>query len=400
MVTQKGATLKRRKSAKRRLLIIATHPVQYQAFWYASLAKVASLEVEVFYGMIPDAAQQGTGFGVSFHWDVPLLDDYSWRVVTNRALQPSLSAFAGCNTPEIALDIWRAKPDVVLITGWHSLLLVQALVACRLLRVPTLVRGDSNVLAPRSGARHFLQTRLLRQYSGFLAVGELNQRLYERANIEPDRIFFCPHFVDNTRYMDAASSTPSIDQKMRFGLSGGSTCFLFAGKLIEKKRPMDFVKAVEIAAKRVPTIVGMIVGAGEQFERIRDYVIRHRVPVKLVGFLNQLEMTSAYSAADCLVLPSDYAETWGLVVNEAMASGRPAIVSDQVGCRPDLVVDGSTGWSFPFGSVEALAARLVDAADRELLRRMGQEAMRRVATRYSAGVAVDGVLRAVARLCE
>ena len=54
------------------------------------------------------------------------------------------------------------------------------------------------------------------------------------------------------------------------------------------------------------------------------------------GFLNQTEISRAYVAADCLVLPSDYDETWGLVVNEAMASGLPCIISDRCGCAPDL----------------------------------------------------------------
>jgi glycosyltransferase involved in cell wall biosynthesis len=117
--------------------------------------------------------------------------------------------------------------------------------------------------------------------------------------------------------------------------------------------------------------------------------------VTFTGFLNQSEIARAYVAADLLVLPSDAGETWGLVVNEAMACGRPAIVSDLVGCGPDLVVEGETGWRFPCGNVEALAAALARAAaDAPRLVAMGAAAQRRVLSAYSVERAVAGTLAA------
>ena len=86
----------------------------------------------------------------------------------------------------------------------------------------------------------------------------------------------------------------------------------------------------------------------------------HTLPVSFAGFLNQGEIPAAYAACDALVLPSDYGETWGLVVNEAMACGVPAVVSDAVGCGPDLVEEGQTGMIFPLGDIPALA-RAIEA---------------------------------------
>ena len=77
------------------------------------------------------------------------------------------------------------------------------------------------------------------------------------------------------------------------------------------------------------------------------------------GFLNQTEISQAYVAADCLVLASDHAETWGLVVNEALASGLPCLVSDACGCAEELA--GALG-SFGLGNVPALGSKLVDLA--------------------------------------
>ena len=90
------------------------------------------------------------------------------------------------------------------------------------------------------------------------------------------------------------------------------------------------------------------------------------------GFLNQSEISRAYVAADCLVLPSDAQETWGLVVNEAMASGLPSIVSNACGCVEDLIEPIRPDLSYPVGDIAALeramAAVITRPPKSELLR--------------------------------
>ncbi len=104
----------------------------------------------------------------------------------------------------------------------------------------------------------------------------------------------------------------------------------------------------------------------------------------MAGFQNQRRIAATYAAADALVLPSTSGETWGLVVNEAMACGLPVIVSDQVGCAPDLVLEDETGFTYPCGDVAALAERVgALAGDRRRRDRMSArrfDAHRRVFT--------------------
>src|SRR5690606_24227768 len=119
-------------------------------------------------------------------------------------------------------------------------------------------------------------------------------------------------------------------------------------------------------------------------------------PVCFSGFLNQSEITAAYAASDCLLLPSDSGETWGLVVNEAMACGLPALVSDQVGCAVDLVTPGVTGDVFGCGDVDALARLLArHGADRAGLARMGLAAQDRVVGGYNFERVVEGAMTAL-----
>src|SRR5262249_9397552 len=128
---------------------------------------------------------------------------------------------------------------------------------------------------------------------------------------------------------------------------------LFAGKLEAVKRPLDAVRAV---ARLGPRARLLIAGAGSLADALRAEAARTGARGAGAGFLNQSEMPRAYAAADCPVLPGR--EAWGLVVNEALATGLPCVVSDGVGSAADLVVPSETGETFAIGDVDALAAAI------------------------------------------
>ena len=145
----------------------------------------------------------------------------------------------------------------------------------------------------------------------------------------------------------------------------------------------------------IPSSHLLFVGAGALECSLRTAAADSGISCSFAGFLNQTEIPNAYAATDCLVLPSDSGETWGLVVNEAMACGLPAIVSDRVGCREDLIVEGITGHSFPFGDIPALAGRMREmASNAGVAKHMGEEACIH-GHAYSIEAAAAGVKNAI-----
>jgi glycosyltransferase involved in cell wall biosynthesis len=121
--------------------------------------------------------------------------------------------------------------------------------------------------------------------------------------------------------------------------------------------------------------------------------------VRFLGFLNQSKIPGAYAASDVLVLPSEY-ETFGMVVSEAMACGLPAIVSDHVGARFDLIDGHGTGIVYPAGNVDSLAGVLHEILpDSERLRRMGEAARLRMQT-WSPKEKMGSFLRAIETAVE
>jgi glycosyltransferase involved in cell wall biosynthesis len=380
-----------------KVAIISTHPIQYHTPWFQKLAAQEQIDLRVYYSLLPDEQQQSVGFGEAFAWDIPLLDGYDWELIPNKRKSPSLQGFFRSSTPAIYSLLAEAKPDVVIITGWQSLPLLQALWAAVRLGIPRIVRGDSNGLRLRPFLVRGLHRLLLSRFDAFLAVGMLNREFYSKYDIVDERIFSCPHFVDNNRFAEQSRQEACERSALRaaWNIPEGHTCFLFAGKLEPKKRIMDLLRAMDVARQRCPTIHLLVAGTGELMEEARQFAESRSLPVTFAGFLNQSQITRAYAAADCLVLPSDYGETWGLVVNEAMACGLPAIVSDQVGCGPDLVEEGVTGGVFPCGNIDALALKLeAFASEPDRLVKMGDQARHRISN-YSVDQAVQGTLQAI-----
>lgn len=381
-----------------RLGIVATHPVQYQVPWYRALAGQPEVDLTVYYALLPSPEQQGVGFGVEFAWDVPLLDGYRWVELPNVARAPSLGGFLGSRTPDLERVLARDRPEAVIVSGWHALPLLQAIRACGRLRIPCLVRGESSGLRRRPGWARAVHRRLLARFDACLAIGEANRRFYRANGVAEERIFSVPYFVDASRFREQEERFRPHRAALRreWGIGEGDVCFLFAGKLVAKKRVLDFLRGCDVARRDGCAVHALVVGTGEMEAAARDLARGLTLPVTFAGFLNQTEISRAYVAADGLVLPSDYGETWGLVVNEAMHHGLAAVVSDRVGCGPDLVEDGVTGRVFSFGDPVALGQALVETArDEEARLEMGRRARRRVEA-YSAERALRGTLEALA----
>ena len=386
-----------------RLGILTSHAIQYQAPLFRALAE--RLDLEVFFAHRQSAEQQAAaGFGTTFDWDVDLFEGYSSRFLANRARHPGVDRFGGTDTPEIADIVRQGGFDAFLVTGWHLRCYWQAIRACRRYGTPVLVRGDSQLATPRSRARRLIKAGLhrwlIRQFDGFLHVGERNRAYLLHYGARPERLFFVPHFVDNAWFQTHARAATGNRSALRarLGIAPQERVILFAGRLVPFKRVADIVRATARLAARTGAGVRLVIaGSGPLETDLERLAAAVRAPVTFAGFQNQTALPAFYDLADLLVLSSTGRETWGLVVNEAMASGTPAVVADTVGCAPDLIDEGPTGSRYPCGDVAALAAAI-----EALLGRKSEPAVQRALAAkmaaYSPATAADSVCAALQEL--
>ena len=381
-----------------RIGFLLSHPIQYFTPIFRELAKQCDLTV--FYAHRQTAEQQArAGFGVAFEWDVDLLSGYHSRFLTNVARAPSTDRFFGCDTPEIATEIASGAFDGFVVPGWALLSYWQAVRACRRAGVPVFVRGDSQLVGRRGGmirlAKSLAFRRMLRQFDGYLYVGQRNRAYLQHFGVPDDRLFFSPHCVDNVAFAAAANAARA---KLAEAVGGPQRPrrILFVGKLIERKRPLDLLRAAEQVRVPGSRIEVAFAGSGELQHDLASAAAASGVQVHFHGFANQSELPAIYAAADVIVLPSDARETWGLVINEAMACGLPAVVSDAVGCGPDLVEPGLTGAVFPLGDAAAMARGIEAVLSFERTRTVRALAARMET--YSPTGAAQGIAGAAAAL--
>jgi glycosyltransferase involved in cell wall biosynthesis len=367
------------------LAILTTHPIQYQAPLWQALARDGRVPFEVWYmtdqGLRPSLDRE---FNKTFAWDRDTLSGYPHRFL-EMAPGATPSSFLKSRLHESLKDRLRQSGVRALwIQGWQVAAYWQAVQQAKAASVEVWLRGESNDLAPvphwKRPIKQLLLGQLFNHVDRFLYIGSANKRLYQKFGVPNDHLYAAPYAVDNKFFVKQAAALRIKRDELRrmWKISDDSFCVLFCGKFISKKRPMDLVRAARLLAEQGVKIHVLFAGSGELGERLRqscnvvydaeifDFVaaISGGSPhptASFAGFLNQTEISRAYVAADCLVLPSDTGETWGLVVNEALASGLQCIASDSCGCTEDLLSFTQEKRSYSVGDIHRLSEVLVSA---------------------------------------
>ncbi len=334
-----------------RLAFIVSHPIQYYAPLYRRLARRDDVQIKVFFTWRGGGAEMDHGFKKAFAWDIPLTEGYEYEVVPNVARNPGSHHFFGLQNPSLMRRVLGWRPDVVHLTGYAYASHLGAMRTLARRGLPVLFRGDSHLLdGVQKGWRWQLKRAVLSKiYSwpaAFLYVGRANKDYYRMLGVPEERLFYCPHSIEVERFAepDAEWERQAMAWKAGLGISPDRFVLLFAGKFEEKKRPLPLMKAV--LEYPDPRLLLVMVGDGELGPQVRKLADQHSDKFRVLPFQNQSLMPAVYRLGDVVVLPSARDETWGLAVNEAMACGRPVLVSNRVGCHADVIQSAAHGQVF------------------------------------------------------
>ena len=346
----------------KKLAIITTHPIQYNAPLFQMLHERQQIEIMVFYTWSQSAAgtKYDPGFGKEISWDIPLLSGYPYTFVNNISAQPGSHHFKGMDNPTLIAEIEAWKADAVLVYGWSFKSHLKALKYFHK-KISVFFRGDSTLLDAGGGFKSVLRKIWLKYvYSKVdvaLYAGAANKAYFSAYGLKEKQLSFMPHATDNNRF---AATDKSIGEGNRirelFGISADETVFLFAGKLEEKKQPDMLAEAfININNEHAHLI---ITGNGALEEKL---MVKYSGNPKIhfLPFQNQSAMPALYAACDVFVLPSKGPnETWGLCLNEAMAAGKPVIATDACGAAYDLIEENETGFMIGRSDESALQEKM------------------------------------------
>lgn len=325
------------------------------------------------------------------------------------------------------------KVDVCILPSYSPKQSLAALLAAKSLKIRTVMMNESHAGTARArGTAALLKRRLVALFDSALVGGNPQKRYFASIGLPEEKIFTGYDAVDNNYFSDRADEIRSRAAETRARFALPERYFLSLGRFVAKKNLGTLIRAYrKVLNANPPSRTHLVmVGSGEEDFALRKLCAELRLPVyekarsgsstsnagkreaeelpgvHFYGFRQIEENPIFYALADAFVLPSLW-EEWGLVVNEAMASGLPMVVSETAGCAEDLLIAGrvaaparmsadqreclthlagrirQNGFVFNPRSVKSLADALIllESAP-ELRMRMG-EASRRLIEKFS-----------------
>ena len=397
---------------KVKLAYLVSHPIQYQAPLLRRISQEPDIDLTVFFGSsFSVRGYKDRGFGVGVEWGVSLLDGYRHEFL------PTIrdGERTGITWP-VNYGIFsrlrgtgnEPRFDALWVHGYATVNAMHAILAANALGIPVLLRAepwlkDRERSGPKLAAKQIFFKGLRGLVNGAMPIGTLNEAYWRHYLGESFPLFSFPYAVDNDYFQRCTRQALEGRERLQteLKLEPGRPTILFASKLQRRKRCGDLLEAYRNLCTRwndklAPYL--LIVGDGEERAELENRARAYGLNgVRFCGFRNQSELPGFFDLATVFVLPSRH-EPWGLIVNEVMNAGRAVIVSDEVGCQPDLLTDGVEGCVFPAGNIDALTDALERVlATPETAIRMGELGLERI-NQWNFEEGVRGLRRALAEV--
>jgi glycosyltransferase involved in cell wall biosynthesis len=294
-------------------------------------------------------------YKVDEHWggDEELLEGYRFKFLKNYAPRPSYLKWPfGLFNIGIIREVILGRPDAVILMSWMNPTWWMALTACALFRIPFFYMTDANFQIERFRSKRKRRIKelvlgkvLFKLCSGFLCAGEANRSFYRLYGVPENKLYTFAYSWGYDQLLKISQELKPQRSRIRgeLAIPKNSLVFLYCGRLSSEKNLFCLVEAYHQLDDERKTLI--FVGDGDLREALQKHVDELGAgPVIFFGFQNRDQIAKYYAISDLLILPS-LRETWGIVVNEAMCFGLPAIVSHQVGAGIDLIADGQNGYS-------------------------------------------------------
>ena len=372
---------------KQRLVVLTEIISPYRIPVFNALAKRPEIDLHVIFLAETDSSmRQWQVYSSEIRFSYEVLQ--SWRRRLGK-----LNVLVNSNVAEALRE---AHPDVILCGGYNYLASWQAVHWAKKNRVAFLLWCESTASDRRN--RHQLVERLktsfLRSCDGFVVPGKSALEYLQQMTDGSRIIVVAPNAVDIQLFAIGNELALAAQCRLRGALGLPARYFLFVGRLVKAKGVLDLLDAYSGLSPELRAGVGLVFVGDGPLRADLEVMARSVFPgsVHFPGFIHRDELPSYYSLAECLVLPT-HSDTWGMVVNEAMACGLPVICASVAGCAADLVK--SNGRIVASGDVLGLREAMLEIASDPGLRKYMSEQSRILIRNYSPKCCADGIAEAV-----
>ncbi len=372
----------------RKIVILTEIIAPYRIPVFNALAGRAEVDLQVIFLAETDRALR--------QWPI-----YTDEIRFPYQVMPSWRLRAGKRSLLVNRGLWAAlnaaRPQTIVCGGYNYPASWEALWWARRRGVRFVLWTESTQRDQRSGRAgvEWLKRYFVGSCSAFIVPGKSSFAYLQTLGTSEQAIFTAPNAVDNVFFAIRAEKNKAQATELREKLKLPSRFILFVGRLVPEKGIFDLLEAYAKLESGLRSQVGLVF-AGDGVSREDLAQQSQRINPGLVcfpGFAHREDLASLYALAEVLVLPT-HTDTWGLVVNEAMACGLPIIVSNVAGCSADLVTEGWNGCIVPPQDSEKLSAAIASVVrETELRQRMSAHSLERIRD-YSPEACADGLAAA------
>jgi glycosyltransferase involved in cell wall biosynthesis len=374
-----------------RVLLLNNVPAPYFKPLFEKLGRTSGWELTVCYA---SAWNRDVG------WEEEKLEEHhAHRTIILDQRRPWLAQRLGSGSAAavaLAQILISERPDYLICYGYTLTPQITALLWSILTNIPFAIGGDANIYCDRaSGIKKICKRwwlgQITKRAAALLAIGTANRMFWEAYGTRPEQLFETRFAVDNEFYArsSGARRAESTALRAKLGLTG-KVVFLFVGRLVKRKNVDLIIRAIQQLNDDKVALV--IAGNGEERASL-EALARGDSRVIFAGSVEPGELPLYYSMADTIVLPASE-EPWGLVINEAMASGLAVIAHSKCGATLDLV-DTGNGISLNTLTVDELAMAIKRLSDDHKLRRSMMECSSEKIKSWSIDDTAQGIIKAV-----
>lgn len=313
-----------------RVAVITPIPTPYRDPFWGHVAAQAQIELDVYYCAAGKSDRP---------WSATWPRDFRWEVLPGRNLLSWRGADDSCYwNRDVTGRLAAGRYDAIIVGGYNHPTMLSAIAFAQRRQIPYFMMCETyqrRASGLKSVVKRAMVGRVMRRAAGTFPTGRLSGEYVVSYGARPERVVPIPN-VPDVETLSAESA------RLRDEHEDGRPTVLFVGRLIPKKRAGLLLRAFA-GMRGSPDARLVIVGDGPERsmleQQARELQIGERVT--FTGFRQPAEVIGWYSRASVYVMPSS--ETWGVSVIEALSCGAPVIVSDGVGCHPDVVTDDRVG---------------------------------------------------------
>ena len=299
-----------------------------------------------------------------------LSSEYPWMTDLQDCDVPIVSIMGNHDVEKVPLvktvlmlfnQLNKLNPDVIAVSGYSRITMLSVILWSKFNNCPLVLFAESKEDdAPRKWWIEKFKSLIISNYHAALVGGISHKEYLIKLGFAPDSIRLGYDAVDNKIFAPSQENFPVKLEK---------PYFLVISRFVPKKNLKFVIAAYHEYFYRTDKQKWdlVICGDGDLRPEIEQQIADLNLQkfIHLPGFLQQDEVIGYLHGAKCFIHASLY-EQWGLVVNEAMSSGLPVLVSNRCGCFPDLVIDGETGYGFNPENIEELITLMLKISSDEI----------------------------------